>query len=148
MTDGNCGGALVDIHGRLVALSTIWDPAQQGRESGIGFGIPWAKVEAALPTLAAGTSVVFGGGWLGIGWVLDAAAGGVKITQLAPTGPAASAGVLLGDVIVAIDGKPVRKLLEAMDAVRTRRPGDKLTISIQRAAAKVELAVVLGKRPP
>lgn len=146
MTDGNCGGALVDIHGRLVALATIWDPAGQGRESGIGFGVPWSKVEAALPSLEQGKSVVYGGGFLGIGWAPDGPGGAIRITQVAPDGPAGKAGVQVGDVIVSIDGKPVAKLLEAMDAVRTRRPGEKLAFVFLRGVAKVELTIELGRR--
>lgn len=148
MTDGNCGGALVDIHGRLLALSTLWDPAGQGRESGIGFGIPWAMVEAALPPMKAGNSVVYGGGWLGIGWAPDPAnAGAIRIVAVAPEGPAAKAGIQLGDVIAAIEGKPMKKILDAIDAVRTHRPGDKLAVSVDRAGKRIELVIELGTRP-
>lgn len=146
LTDGNCGGALVDIHGRLVALAMIWDPAGQGRESGIGFGVPWNKIEAALPALEQGKSVVYGGGWLGIGWDIDAATGALKVTVLAPDGPAAKAGVQVGDTIVSIEGKPITKVLEAVDAVRTHRPGDKLAVTLGRGGSKVELTVELGTR--
>ena len=148
MTDGNCGGALVDIHGRLLALSMLWDPAGQGRESGIGFGIPWATIEAALPTLEAGTSVVYGGGFLGIVWAPDPAnAGAIRVVAVTPGGPAAKAGIQSGDVIAAIEGKPMKKILDAMDAVRTHRPGDKLAFSIDRAGKRVELVIELGARP-
>lgn len=147
LTDGNCGGALVDVHGRLLAMSTLWNPAEQGRESGIGYGIPWAKIEAALPALEAGTSVVFGGGWMGIGWARDPASGAIRITVVAPDGPAAKAGVVAGDVIVAIDGHPVRKLIDAITAVRTHRPGDKLAVTVDRNGTKSELVIELGTRP-
>ncbi len=148
MTDGNCGGALVDIHGRFLALSMLWDPAGQGRLSGIGFGVPWSMIEAALPSLEAGKSIVYGGGWMGIAWTGDAASSGApRITFVQPEGPAAKAGVQVGDVVALIDGKPMKKLLDAVDAVRTHRPGDKLVCSMDRGGKQVELTIELGTRP-
>lgn len=56
VTDGNCGGALVDVRGRLLGMLQIWHPMQHGRNSGIGFVVPWDDVEAALPRLQEGHS--------------------------------------------------------------------------------------------
>lgn len=148
MTDGNVGGALVDVRGRILGLATLWDPAATGRNSGIGFGIPWSRVLAALPDLQAGRTVKFGSGFLGVGWSQVDGAGGVRIDSLQPEGPAEKAGVKVGDVVVGIDDRPVHKVFQAQEGIRVREIGDKVKLVVLRGATtRLELVVELGKRP-
>jgi predicted metalloprotease with PDZ domain len=67
--------------------------------------------------------------------------GGVTVAGVSPGGPAAEAGVKAGDVIVAVQSKPVttgRELVRAMEAVK---PGDKVELGLQRGGKPVKLAV-------
>jgi S1-C subfamily serine protease len=67
--------------------------------------------------------------------------GGVRIESVSPGGPAAESGVRAGDVIVAIESKPVttgRELVRAMSSVE---PGDKLRLGLRRDGKPVELTV-------
>ena len=148
MTDGNCGGALVDIHGRLLALAMIWDPAGQGRESGIGFGIPWARIENAMPRLKAGTSFVYSTGILGVSLEPDRAGSSLHFTDVRADGPAAKAGAHVGDVVAALDGKPLKSPIDFYRAMRVRVPGEKVVVTVKRGAATIDLTVELAKRPP
>jgi S1-C subfamily serine protease len=159
LTDADCGGALVDVHGRVMGLAMLWNPAQHGRSSGIGFGVPWPTVLAALPSLQAGTSVTYGNAYLGVVWSFDAAAGGVRIDQTpkkppkpgetggGTPGPAEVAGVVAGDLVTAIDGKPIKRFRDATEGVRLRKPGDKVRLTIARDGKTLEIEVTLGERP-
>ncbi len=148
MTDGNVGGALVDVRGRILGLATLWDPAATGRNSGIGFGIPWAKVLAALPDLEAGKTVKFGSGFLGVTWSQVEGSGGVRIDSVQPDSPAAKGGLKAGDVLVAVDDREVRRLFQAQEGIRVREVGDVVKLVVMRGpATRLELKVTLGKRP-
>lgn len=148
MTDGNVGGALVDVRGQILGLATLWDPAATGRNSGIGFGIPWPRVLAALPDLQAGKTVKFGSGFLGVSWSQVDASGGVRIDTLQPAGPAEKGGLKVGDVIVAVDDREVHKVFQAQEGIRVREVGDKVKLVVLRGqTTRLEIVVELGKRP-
>lgn len=111
---GNSGGALVDAAGLLVGInSSIY--SRDGGSLGIGFAIPSAMVRSVVNAARAGGVIVRA--WLGArGQTVTAeiASGlglprptGVLINKLMPGGPAARAGLAVGDVVTAIDGKPV-----------------------------------------
>jgi len=147
MTDGNVGGALVDVRGRVLGLATLWDPAATGRNSGIGFGIPWARVLAVLPDLQAGRSVKFGSGFLGVTWSQVDGGGGVRIDSLQPGAPAEKAGLKVGDVVVGIDDRPISRMFQAQEGIRTREVGDKVKIVVLRGQiTRLEFTIELGKR--
>ncbi len=145
VTDTDCGGAMVDIEGRLLGVATLWQPTQQGRNSGIGFGIPWDRIEAALPQMREGKSYRYGNGYLGVAWTQDEK-DEVRIDGLPEDGPAAKAGVQVGDRILAIDGKDLKNLADAQEAIRTRFAGDKVTLTLDRNGKRVYLEVELGDR--
>lgn len=145
ITDADCGGALVDVRGRILGLAMLWNPVQQGRSSGIGFGVPWDRVLAALPALEAGTTIR--AGFLGVKWQPEAA-GGVRIVNVDPKSPAEAAGLKPGDVVTAIDGHPVRAFSDAVRALRRRSVGEKVKITVKREGASLDLEATLASRPP
>ena len=110
------------LPGRILGMATLWDPATHGRSSGIGFAVPWDQILAALPDLKGGKSVVFANGFMGISW--ERSGGDVRITAVMPEFPAAKAGMLVGDVVTAIDGVTVKGFRDAVDSVRTHAPGE------------------------
>jgi aminopeptidase YwaD len=84
-----------------------------------------------------------------LGTVPDMAAAdveGVKLSDVRPGGPAAVAGLLGGDVIVAFDGRPVRNLYDLTDELRSHRPGDTVAITVLRDGERVTRSATLGKR--
>jgi S1-C subfamily serine protease len=141
ITDGNIGGALVDVHGRTLGMATLWDPALQGRSSGVGFGIPIERILAALPGLQAGTSVKVG--FVGIRWLRRDGPG--RVDEVTSGSPAEKAGMKPGDVIVAIDGKAVPTFEEAAREIRLHDAGARIKITVEREGSKVELDVTLGE---
>lgn len=127
---GNSGGALVDATGRLVGInSSIY--SRDGGSLGIGFAIPSAMVRSVVNAARAGGVIVRP--WLGArgqtvtpdiasSLGLDRPAG-VLINKLMAGGPAARAGLAVGDVITAIDGKGVADSEALAFRLATKEPG-------------------------
>ncbi len=72
--------------------------------------------------------------------------GGVLIADVREGGPAAAAGMLGGDIIVAMDGVRIDNIYDFTYALRTRRPGRKVAVSVLRGGEKLAFEAVLGKR--
>ncbi len=111
---GNSGGALVGMKGQLLGINTAIY-SRTGASNGIGFAIPTAMINSVLR--AALNEGQLARPWLGIkgqsvsndlaaGLGLDRA-GGVLVDQVYSDGPAAQAGIVPGDVIMAVDGKEI-----------------------------------------
>ncbi len=145
---GNSGGALIDEHGALIGINTMIF-SRSGGSQGIGFAIP---SDLALSVL---TQIVENGrvrrGWLGVE-VTNAPADteqmGIPIARVLPNGPAAAAGLVARDVIIAIDGIPVRDTSGFSRIVADYGPNESLTLAVERAGQIYEVKVTTGERPP
>ena len=140
---GNSGGALVNMNGELVGINTAI-LSRGGGSQGVGFAIPTHMAVPVMDALVKDGRV--SRGFLGIGVATVnqrlAAERHLPVTQgvlvegdIAATSPAGKAGLVAGDVIVALDGVPMR------DAGKLRNE-----IALRGAGAKVELEVARGKR--
>lgn len=153
---GNSGGALVDLSGRVVGIPTLaaTDPQLGGGAApGIGFAIPsnTAK-DIAGQIIRAGAVVNTRRAALGIAGstVVDSAArpAGVGIGQVSPDGPAARAGLRVGDVILSVNGIPTPTMAALAEALVRFQPGDRAGLSLVRADGRRETRVVtLGELP-
>jgi S1-C subfamily serine protease len=153
VTDTSCGGAMVDVQGRVLGVATLWSPVQHGRNSGIGFGVPWDRVVGALPSLKAGKSYKYGNGFLGVTWG-PSGEDEVRVQEVVPGQPAAQAGMKPGDRVVAIDGKEVKNLMDAAEGVRTHSAGERIRVTVERddpaapgKKTRLDIEVTLGARP-
>jgi serine protease Do len=137
---GNSGGPLVDLQGRLVGInSAIVSPGEGGGSIGIGFAIPVAMVKAVLTSITSGGKAVRP--WLGASGQAVTAdmfqalhlprPAGVLINEVHPDGPAERAGLKVGDVVIAIDGREV----EDPDALKFR-------VATLAAGAQAQLAII------
>jgi S1-C subfamily serine protease len=117
--------------------------------------IPAATIDRVLdPLLAEGR---IARGWLGVGLQpvavpdsLRAVAGrdsGMMVVSLADGGPAATAGVLPGDIMLDLDGTPVRRARSLAAAMGPDRIGQSVTLRLLRAGALQTLPVVIAARP-
>ncbi|HET6493061.1 MAG TPA: trypsin-like peptidase domain-containing protein [Burkholderiales bacterium] len=156
---GNSGGPLLDSAGRLIGINTaIFSPS--GAFAGIGFAIPVDEVNRIVPRLIRDGKFVRP--VLGIQAAppqFSAALGiqkGVAVLGVLPRGPAEAAGirpfqrgpageVIAGDIITAIDGKPVASLDELLDALERHRPGETVALTLLRGDKSIEVKVQLGK---
>jgi S1-C subfamily serine protease len=154
---GNSGGPLLDSAGRLIGVNTaILSPS--GASAGIGFAIPVDDVNQIVPQLIRHGRIVRPG--LGIQAGNDQIneqlhLSGVLIIAVIPDGPAAQAGLrptrrdeetgdlLLGDVIVAIDDKPIKSIKDLRAAMDTHKVGDTVTVTIERDGKRQKEQVTL-----
>jgi predicted metalloprotease with PDZ domain len=72
---------------------------------------------------------------------------GARIEAIKSGSPAEDAKIQVGDVVVAINGKPITGLADLRNAVVTSKKGDKLTLTIQRRVTQVDIVVTLGEIP-
>jgi S1-C subfamily serine protease len=70
-----------------------------------------------------------------------------KVVRVDGGGPAAAAGIKVGDVILSVDGQPISSGKELVDAVQSKQPGSTGRVRVRREDGDTELNVVLGKRP-
>jgi serine protease DegQ len=154
---GNSGGALVDTQGRLLGINTAIY-SRSGGSMGIGFAIPVSTGRQVLESIVKDGQVTRG--WIGVepqdlspelaetfGIKPEALkAGGVIITGVLQNGPAAQAGIVPGDVITEVAGKPVATVAELLTAVAALKPGVPAPLGVLRQGKKTAMAVVPGTR--
>ena len=150
---GNSGGALLNLRGELVGINTAIY-SRSGGSNGIGFAIPANMVRVFLSAAGTGKLVT---GWIGAeGETVTADSarlagrdrpGGVLVTAVTPASPAAVAGVRVGDILVAIDGKDIADPGMLRYRIATQGIGTRLTVTLLRAG-KVETALMTLAKPP
>jgi Do/DeqQ family serine protease len=151
---GNSGGALVDASGNLVGINTAIF-SRNGGSMGIGFATPVSTAKMVLEQIIKSGSVTRG--WIGVelGPVTPAlaesfnlgTADGAIIKGVLNGGPADKAGAKPGDVLVAIEGKPIADPQSVLNAVTIIAPGSAAKMKIKRKGQDMELAVTVGRRP-
>ncbi len=151
---GNSGGALVALDGDLVGVNTAIF-SRSGGSHGIGFAIPSNLVAAVVRGALTGGRIVRP--WFGASGQpvdRDVAAslgldrpGGVLINGLHPKGPAAKAGLRVGDVLVAVNGHPVVDFEGLNFRIATLEPGKAASIAVLRRGRSIELDLALEPPP-
>jgi len=150
---GNSGGPLFNMSGEVIGVNTaIISPT--GFSVGIGFAVPSDAAVVVLEQLR-----LYGEtrrGWLGVNvqTVTEdlAEANGLKegvgalVSSVAQDGPAAKAGIQEGDVIVKFDGVRVDNIYDYTYALRSRKPGQQVRITVKRDQQELELLATLGRR--
>jgi len=150
---GNSGGALVDTDGRLVGINTLIY-TQSGGSEGIGFAAPVNIVKNVFAQIRKFGRVRRGQVGLvpqTITPLLAEALGlpeqaGVIIADVDPNGPAGKAGVKRGDLLLALDGKPMENGRQFRVNLYTRPIGDVVRIDVMRAAQRMTFAVTVAER--
>ena len=154
---GNSGGALVDTSGHLMGINTAIY-SRSGGSMGIGFAIPVSTARQVLDGIVRDGQVTRG--WIGVEpQDLNAElaetfnikpealkAGGIIITGVLQSGPAAQAGIRPGDVITAVNGKPVVNVSQLLTAVAALKPGTAAPLSVLRGGDTSEIPVTPGVR--
>jgi serine protease DegQ len=152
---GNSGGALVDTNGNLIGVNTLIF-SRSGGYQGIGFAIPVSLAKKVMEQIIETGSVTRG--WFGVE-VADitpelAESLGLKGTEGAIIGaiergsPAERSGMRLGDVIVAVNGKPVANSTATLNAIAGVTPGMSIPVKVMRRNQALSLDIMVGKRKP
>jgi len=141
----NYGGPSVDIHGRvqgiLVPASPQGDDSTAGIEwydSGIGFAIPLQDIMGVLPRLKKGENLKRGLLGVGLPNPYDYGAKPV-IGMVSPQSAAAKAGILTGDEITEIEGKPVERVAQILHLIGGKYEGDTVSLKVKRAGKEITL---------
>lgn len=146
---GNSGGPLLDLNGDVVAINTAIIPSGQG----LGFAVPVNMLKDILPKLKKGKVER---GWLGVTiQAVDekiakglglAKPEGALIADVVKGDPADKAGIKAGDVVVSIDGKPVKDNKELVNIIGNYEPNVTVKVTVIRDSKKVDIPVKLGIR--
>jgi S1-C subfamily serine protease len=153
---GNSGGPLLDSSGRLIGMNTVIF-SNSGSSAGIGFAVPVRTIARIVPQIIKSGKP----DRIGIGIGIDPQQllerqyriRGVVVREVPEGSPAARAGLrgivrtregmMLGDVIVAIDKEPVNNYDDLYTILDRHQPGDKIKIEVQRGSQRVELETEL-----
>ena len=140
---GNSGGPLVDMRGRVVGVNSQIATAGAGGSVGVGFAVPSNTVRKVVPRLARGERIARP--YLGLSSA--GGPGGVEVQAVVPGSPAARGGLERGDRIVSVDGRTVTEPTDVNDAIEDRKPGERVTVEVERDGRRERVEVELGTRP-
>jgi serine protease Do len=151
---GNSGGPLVNLKGEVVGINVAIFSTTGGYQ-GIGFAIPANYAKIVVEQLIKGKKVVYG--WVGIGiqdlnyqlsqYFQLPSPDGVLIEKIMPGGPAESAGLKEGDIILEADGVKIRNSGNLIKYIGTAAVGKKVSLKILRDGKSMEVPVIVGTRP-
>lgn len=167
---GNSGGPLLDLSGQVIGVNAQIQTSGTQANSGVGFAIPSNIVRMVAPMLI--QEGVYQWPWLGVSGgslnLMSMQANNLDVQQGAyidtvePGGPAEKAGMqgstgtkqvngvpvpVGGDVVVAIDGKPVNNFDDLLVAVAFRKPGETVNLTVLRNGSRQQVPVTLAPRP-
>jgi S1-C subfamily serine protease len=173
---GNSGGPLFNLNGEVIGVNRSivtgsFNSLGQASNAGIGFAIPISLVKRVIPEIVKDGK--FDYPYMGISsppgdLPLDIINTlglkqytGIYVLSVQPGSPAEKAGIIVGtkdvglqglmggsDLIIAMDGQPINNFSEMMSyLVNNKAPGDTVTVTVLRGDQKVDLTVVLDKRP-
>jgi serine peptidase DegS len=151
---GNSGGALVNYKGEVIGINTRNLPQMQGAQN-IGFAIPIAMARDVMQQIVENGSVRRG--FLGalysdlpLSMLNDGSATrrGVQVRDVTPNGPAWSAGIRPGDILLSLDGEELTDGRALLLMISQRQPGTRVELIVQRGSEIFETYATLIQQPP
>jgi S1-C subfamily serine protease len=150
---GNSGGALLNLAGEVIGINT-WIASDSGNYEGYGFALPSASVQRSVRDILAFGRALYG--WLGVGGIDPPPplkeelylppVKGALLANLYLDGPAARAGLQLGDYLTQVAGVRIEGTSALIQAVADADPGSSVPVRFTRAGLPMSLQVVLGER--
>lgn len=149
---GNSGGPLLNADGEIIGINTlIVSPSSVS--AGVGFAIPSSWVSKVVDELIVKGYVQRG--WLGVG-IQNVTAGiaealelesseGALVTTISQNSPASKAGIHVADVILSVDGSPVRDAKGLAEIVRGAEPGSETKLKVWRDGKTIQLFATLDR---
>ncbi|SFE13300.1 Do family serine endopeptidase [Nitrosomonas sp. Nm166] len=151
---GNSGGALTDTSGNLIGINTAIY-SRSGGSLGIGFAIPIHAAKQIMEQIIQSGGVIRG--WLGVSMqdiTLELAESfglessiGTLVASVLRDGPADKAGIKPGDILVAVEGKPIKNSSEMLNLVAALPPGETVTVTVVRGKQEKSIQIKVGIRP-
>lgn len=151
LNEGNSGGALFNMYGQVVGITNMKMMSSLSSIEGIGFAIPSATVQRVVRALVS-EGEVRGRPAIGItvGAIPEEAQEryelpeGLYITDVSRDCDAAKQGVKAGDVLIAVDGVPVKTTTEVNDMKNAHEVGDTMVLTIWREGETIDVTITLG----
>jgi len=149
---GNSGGPLVNMAGEVIGINTAI-ASDNGNNAGVGFALPSSTAVNVYNQIVKSGKVTRG--MIGVTYQDDqnpvllrsfGATQGVVITSVQPDGPAAKAGLKQGDVILSINGSPIKDSDELVAKIASLPVGEKATVRYLRDRKEQESTLVIGDR--
>ncbi len=151
---GNSGGALINYQGEVIGINTRNLGQIQGAQN-IGFAIPIAMAKDVMQQIVENGSVrrgsigaLFSDLPLSLQTDGSAVRRGIQVRDVTPNGPAWSAGIRPGDILLSIDGTEVDDARALLLMLAQRQPGSRVEFRVQRAAEIFETYTTLIQQPP
>lgn len=150
---GNSGGALINLDGELIGINTAI-ASRSGGSQGIGFAIPINMVKNVMKDLIEDGRVARGYLGIGLGGEVDRTMAraldmesprGFIIGNVEEGGPADEAGLKSGDVVVELNGDPVRNFYDFRITIANSSPGTEVELGIFRDGEEMSITVELGE---
>ena len=151
---GNSGGALVDSRGNLVGINTAIY-SRSGGSLGIGFAIPISTARSVMEQIIQTGTVTRG--WIGVEAQEITAelaetfglsdSDGALIAGVQRGSPADLGGVRPGDILLSVNGKPVKDPQVMLDLIASQKPGETVPFKLRRQKTLVDANIRIGKRP-
>jgi len=148
---GNSGGPLLNVRGEVIGINTAIVASGQG----IGFAIPVNMARKVMEDLVKKGKVTRG--WLGVGIQpltpeLAKSFGvsadeGILVNQVMPKSPAEAAGLKIGDVILSVDGKPIKEARQLQRLIGEAEIGRTIEVVVLREKTKHALRIQIGEMP-
>jgi len=139
---GNSGGPVFNMDGQVIGVSSVI-VSPTGASVGIGFAIPSEAVSRTVAQLISKGTIERG--WLGVS--VEDRDDGVTIATIDRNGPAAKAGMKVGDVVIAINGDKIDSSRGLIRAVAVVPPGNNVRVTIRRQGHEMEFPMNAGRRP-
>ncbi len=140
---GNSGGPLLDLQGKVIGI-TSQIQSDSGGNDGVGFAVPSNTVSSIAAQLISTGKAQHA--LLGVSVKTAASGNGVTVSQVSSGSAADSAGLKPGDVITAVDGTTVATAEKLRAIIAGHKPGDTVTLTIERSGSSKTLAVTLGAK--
>ena len=151
---GNSGGALINYQGEVIGISTRNLGQIQGAQN-IGFAIPIAMAKDVMQQIVENGSVrrgsigaLFSDLPLSLQTDGSAVRRGIQVRDVTPNGPAWSAGIRAGDILLSLDGIEVDDARALLLMLAQRQPGSRVEFRVQRDAENFETYATLIQQPP
>ncbi len=155
ISPGNSGGALANASGEVIGINVAYLPPGQTGAVNIGFAIPSVtatKIADEIIATGSATHAYIGVGTRTVTSELQQQFGlsrssGVLVAEVTPGGPADNAGIQQGDIIIEIDGEEMVEASDVLIAVRDKKPGDTVEVTVDRNGTTQVISVTLEERP-
>jgi serine protease Do len=153
ISSGNSGGALANVRGQVVGVPSV--AVQSVQVENIGFAIPSAlvvRVADEIISTGKATHAYMGVSTRTVDEALQQQFGlsrssGIQVADLVADSPAAKAGIQQGDIIIRVGDEQMVESNDLLAAVRDKKPGDKVEVTIDRKGETKVITVTLEERP-